>query len=195
MFFHQATKCNILNNSNGHALIIPELLYWEEGTKKGCPAWLCRSPCGWAARYFPAVSRSIIAAAGLNFSVRDGKRCAPAPWPPLVSLAASPDGRGGHSPRGPCRPRRGHQTEGPPHKARPPAFRAISAARLNASPRSHLRPIDVVVSHGPQRRPHLGAGFALRCPQRLSPPDAATRLRAWRHDRHTVGPSDPVLSY
>ena len=75
------------------------------------------------------------------------------------------------------------------------SFRAISAARLNVSPRSHLRPIDVVVCHGPPRRPHLGAGFALRCPQRLSPPDAATRLRAWRHDRHTVGPSDPVLSY
>ena len=75
------------------------------------------------------------------------------------------------------------------------SFRAISAARLNVSPRSHLRPIDVVVCHGPLRRPHLGAGFALRCPQRLSRPDAATRLRAWRHDRHTVGPSDPVLSY
>ena len=75
------------------------------------------------------------------------------------------------------------------------SFRAISAARLNVSPRSHLRPIDVVVYHGPLRRPHLGAGFALRCPQRLSRPDAATRLRAWRHDRHTVGPSDPVLSY
>ena len=75
------------------------------------------------------------------------------------------------------------------------AFRAISAARLNVSQRSHLRPIDVVVYHGPLRRPHLGAGFALRCLQRLSPPDAATRLRAWRHDRHTVGPSDPVLSY
>ena len=39
--------------------------------------------------------------------------------------------------------------------------RAISAARLNVSPRSHLRPIDVVVYHGPQRRPHLGAGFRL----------------------------------
>ena len=75
------------------------------------------------------------------------------------------------------------------------SLRAISAARLNVSQRSHLRPIDVVVCHGPQRRPHLGAGFALRCLQRLSDPDAATRLRAWRHDRHTVGPSDPVLSY
>ena len=75
------------------------------------------------------------------------------------------------------------------------SLRAISAARLNVSPRSHLRPIDVVVSDGPRRRPHLGAGFALRCPQRLSPPDAATRPCAWRRNRLTVGPSVPVLSY
>ena len=73
--------------------------------------------------------------------------------------------------------------------------RAISAARLNASPRSHLRPIDAVVSRGPRRRPHLGAGFALRCLQRLSAPDAATRQCAWRRNRLTVGPSVPVLSY
>ena len=75
------------------------------------------------------------------------------------------------------------------------SFRAISAARLNVSPRSHLRPIDVVVSDGPPRRPHLGAGFALRCIQRLSDPDAATRPCAWRRNRLTVGPSVPVLSY
>ena len=75
------------------------------------------------------------------------------------------------------------------------SFRAISAARLNVSPRSHLRPIDVVVCHGPPRRPHLGAGFALRCIQRLSDPDAATRPCAWRRNRLTVGPSVPVLSY
>ena len=73
--------------------------------------------------------------------------------------------------------------------------RAISAARLNVSQRSHLRPIDVVVSDGPPRRPHLGAGFALRCVQRLSRPDAATRPCAWRRNRLTVGPSVPVLSY
>ena len=75
------------------------------------------------------------------------------------------------------------------------SFRAISAARLNVSPRSHLRPIDVVVYDGPQRRPHLGGGFALRCLQRLSRPDAATRPCAWRRNRLTVGPSVPVLSY
>ena len=45
--------------------------------------------CGWAANYFPTVSRSIIVAAGLNFSVRNGKRCAPAQWPPLVFLWSS----------------------------------------------------------------------------------------------------------
>ena len=43
--------------------------------------------------------------------------------------------------------------------------------------------------------PHLGAGFALRCFQRLSLPDAAFRPHGWRHDRYTVGPSTPVLSY
>ena len=92
-----------------------------------------------------------------------------------------------------------NQTEqrGPHHfRVRLPASpRAISTARLNASPRFHLRPIDVVVYHGPPKRPHLGASFALRCFQRLSPPDAATRPCAWRRNRHTVGPSDPVLSY
>ena len=80
-------------------------------------------------------------------------------------------------------------------KALRASFRAISAARLNASLRFHLRPIDVVVYHGPWRRPHLGESFALRCFQRLSRPDAATRRCGWRHNRCTVGPSDPVLSY
>ena len=141
------------------------------------------SRCGWAASYFPTVSRSIIAAAGLNFSVRNGKRCAPAQWPPLGLSFSGLDRKG----RGTGTKQRESDTGG--------SARAISAARLNVSPRSHLRPIDVVVSDGPQRRPHLGAGFALRCLQRLSPPDAATRPCAWRRNRLTVGPSVPVLSY
>ena len=160
---------------------VPHRLY-KGGTKTENP-----SPfpvrglrCGWAASYFPTVSRSIIAAAGLNFSVRNGKRCAPAQWPPLVSLSVSTGWV---------------KTDTQQSAHQSGSLRAISAARLNVSQRSHLRPIDVVVYHGPPRRPHLGAGFALRCPQRLSVPDAATRLRGWRHDRHTVGPSDPVLSY
>ena len=44
-------------------------------------------------------------------------------------------------------------------------------------------------------KPHLKAGFTLRCFQRLSLPNAATRLHGWRHDRYTVGSSTPVLSY
>jgi hypothetical protein len=47
-------------------------------------------------------------------------------------------------------------------------FRAISTARLNVSPRVHLRPIKVVVSDRPMRNSNLADGFALRCFQRLS---------------------------
>jgi hypothetical protein len=44
-------------------------------------------------------------------------------------------------------------------------------------------------------RPGLEGGFPLRCVQRLSRPNLATRLRGWRHDRSTRGSSTPVLSY
>ena len=73
--------------------------------------------------------------------------------------------------------------------------RAIRTGQLSASPRLHIRPIDVVVCHGPWARPGFAVGFPLRCVQRLSRPDLATRLRGWRHDRSTRGPSTPVLSY
>ncbi len=80
---------------------------------------------------------------------------------------------------------KGHYTE----------LRAISTARLNASPRLHLRPINVVVFNGPLTRSYLGVGFVLRCFQHLSNPDAATRLCPWRDNRHTGGLSSTVLSY
>ena len=38
-------------------------------------------------------------------------------------------------------------------------------------------------------------GFALRCLQRLSRPNVATRLCFWRNNRYTIGSSIPVLSY
>ena len=75
------------------------------------------------------------------------------------------------------------------------ADRAIRTGQLHALLRFHTRPIDVVVFHGSQARPDLEAGFPLRCFQRLSFPDIATRLRGWRHDRSTRGQSIPVLSY
>ena len=45
------------------------------------------------------------------------------------------------------------------------------------------------------RKPRLGGGFALRCLQRLSCPDLATRRCPERDSRHTRGRSSPILSY
>ena len=43
--------------------------------------------------------------------------------------------------------------------------------------------------------PNLGAGFPLRCFQRLSLPNVANRPCRWRDNRHTRGSSTQVLSY
>ena len=48
---------------------------------------------------------------------------------------------------------------------------------------------------GASRNPNLGAGFPLRCFQRLSLPHIATLLCRWRDNRCTVGAFIPVLSY
>ena len=42
---------------------------------------------------------------------------------------------------------------------------------------------------------HLEVGFPLRCFQRFSAPEFATRHCVWRHNRHTSAQSTPVLSY
>ncbi len=42
---------------------------------------------------------------------------------------------------------------------------------------------------------HLEEGFPLRCFQRLSLPNIATRRCHWRDNRNTSGSSNPVLSY
>ena len=44
-------------------------------------------------------------------------------------------------------------------------------------------------------RPHLKAGFPLRCLQRLSLPNVANQPCPWRDNWHTRGSSVPVLSY
>jgi hypothetical protein len=75
------------------------------------------------------------------------------------------------------------------------AVRAIRTGQLSALPRVHLRPIDVMVYHGPLGRPGLEEGFPLRCFQRLSRPHIATRRCRWRDNRCTRGASIPVLSY
>ena len=75
------------------------------------------------------------------------------------------------------------------------SVRAISTARLRTSLPVHLPPINVVVFDGPLARSYLEAGFALRCFQRLSVPDAATQLCPGRDNWRTGGRSNTVLSY
>lgn len=45
------------------------------------------------------------------------------------------------------------------------------------------------------RNPYLGAGFPLRCFQRLSLPNVANQPYPWRDNWHTRGSSTQVLSY
>ena len=73
--------------------------------------------------------------------------------------------------------------------------RAISTGKLNALPRLHTRPINVVVYHGSSGRTRFEVGFPLRCLQRLSRPYVATQHCGWRHNCSTRGTSIPVLSY
>ena len=75
---------------------------------------------------------------------------------------------------------------------------AVRTGRLRRSPAVHARPIDLVVFQEPTHycwKPHLGGGFALRCLQRLSGPDLATRRCRERDSRYTRGRSSPILSY
>ena len=76
----------------------------------------------------------------------------------------------------------------------------VSTGRLHPSQGFHLRPIEHVFhmrATGTEvpRNPNLGAGFPLRCFQRLSLPNVANRPCRWRDNRHTRGPSTQVLSY
>ena len=103
----------------------------------------------------------------------------------------------------PCHPTRNH------HRTRPdPQTREsesvprspVSTGRLHPSRGFHLRPIEHVFNMratGTEvpRNPNLGAGFPLRCFQRLSLPNVANRPCRWRDNRHTRGPSTQVLSY
>jgi hypothetical protein len=75
------------------------------------------------------------------------------------------------------------------------AVRAIRTGQLRALPRLHIRPINVMVCHGPMGRSGFEVGFPLRCFQRLSRPDIATRRCHWHDNRCTRGLFIPVLSY
>ena len=80
------------------------------------------------------------------------------------------------------------------------ASRAISIGQLHTSPCFHTQPINVLVSNGSLGdislgKSYLEVGFPLRCFQRLSLPNIATRRCHWRDNRYTRGSSTLVLSY
>ena len=76
---------------------------------------------------------------------------------------------------------------------------AVGTGPLRRSPVVHSQPIDLVVFQEPSHlkcwKPRLEEGFALRCLQRLSFPDLATRRCPERDSRYTRGRSSPILSY
>ena len=118
-----------------------------------------------AATYSPTWWGSTIGDGGLNFSVRNGKR-----WIPTAITTAI------------CFLRENNFSSSTRFSILDPQtsslrfhilcprerFRAISTGQLNTLLCVHFLPINVVVSHDPPWKPHLGDGFALRCFQRLS---------------------------
>ena len=135
---------------------------WKRG--RGLPAPPLRAlppmgadaPCASAASRPPADwLRSTLGDGGLSCRVRDGIGRSPPPWP---RSRRAPPARPGL----PGRPggriasfgRRSSSRDRPPRgtRGREARARAISTARLNASRRLQLRPIDLVVYEGPYRR-------------------------------------------
>ena len=108
-----------------------------------------------AATYSPTWSGSTIGDDGLSFSVRNGKRRFP------VAIATALYNLRENS-------RKTSKTLPWLHFPLKERSRAISTGQLRPSPALHFLPIDVVVSHDPLWKSHLGDGFALRCFQRLS---------------------------
>jgi len=78
--------------------------------------------------------------------------------------------------------------------------RCISTSQLHTLQCFHTRPINPIIYRTPPLtkvswKSHLGAGFPLRCFQRLSIPNVANQPCSWRNNWHTRGSSVPVLSY
>ena len=76
-----------------------------------------------------------------------------------------------------------------------PLVRVSSRHYCPSTPRLFSSSSSSGLSGFPPAEPHLEVGFPLRCFQRLSAPEMATRLCTWQYNRHTSAPSIPVLSY
>ena len=143
-----------------------------EGQKRRRPTL---PPCG-----------STIGAAGLNCPVRDGKG-----WDPRA-VATSMGWQAGKT----------KHLAGGARAATPPSGRQRTEKRTGplvplgcTSPLCTCGLSTSSSRTALMRKPHLGAGFALRCLQRLSQPDVATGRCPWRDNPRTSGPSGTVLSY
>ena len=156
-----------------------------------------------AATYFRATKALSSAQEGLTSVFGMGTGIAPPPWPPdeINSL---------------IRPRPGNvKREGkrlskkaskkPPRHARKEKYgqasRPISSARLCASPRLRLRPIDPVLSRGPSEGSSPLGCLVLRRASRLDAfsgypfPAWLPSACPWQDNWHARGRSTPVLSY
>ena len=125
-----------------------------------------------AAAYSPTWWGSTIGDGGLNFSVRNGKRWYPAAIATaiyylreIINAALLSAINASFVFTHTLSALQLHSRLQFPAQER---FRAISTGRLRTLLPVHLLPINVVVSHDPIRKSHLGDGFALRCFQRLS---------------------------
>ena len=90
-------------------------------------------------------------------------------------------------------PVRGSEQEqrSPPSTMSTASLRSV-ARRPRAASRPGGLPGVLLLAH---EKAHVGAGFPLRCCQRLSLPHVATLRCRGSDNRHTSGASSPVLSY
>ena len=88
-------------------------------------------------------------------------------------------------------PKRARQTTTPPSTMSTAWLRSL-AGRPPAASQPGILPGVLLLTN---EKAHLGAGFPLRCCQRLSLPNVATQHCRGYDNWHTSGPSSPVLSY
>ena len=141
-----------------------------------------------ATAYFPP--KSIIGSTRLNFSVRNGKRCDPCDKSPTQKVQIFFVSTYFCVYFIQCASRRTIVVCKFPNRNR-----NISTSQLSTLLCVHLKPINVIISHGSITIPNLEAGFPLRCFQRLSIPDIATEQCPWQDSSYTRGQFTPVLSY
>ena len=154
-----------------------------------------------------ALKRTIIAAGGLNGRVRDGDGChTPAngtnqregsrPWESGTGFRVTGQGP---APGLSGLARTGSPRGGPPGGRRPglTAYQKRYAERLAAlgHPPCQAGGLPAAFRDLRPGTANLRGGLALRCLQRLSLRDVATRRCRWLDNRNTRGRPPPVLSY